>query len=265
MNCLEFRRRLGSEPNGTLAEFVAHREECARCASAQAAADAFEERIRAALRVPAPANLADRILLAQTTESRQAVRNRKRGVGALMLATAASILIAVIATRYQPDDMPVLAGLVIDHVHKHVVSAVDAEYPIPKQAVMAAFADRGVKLASVPDGVNYIQECPAGRYKSLHMVMPERDGPVTVVYVVDKPSTRTTDFNQDGLRGREVPVGAGSLVMLAKDDEGFDLIESQWKQAINEKVATVEADMIKTRPAGGAFLSHGLRSSVAAP
>ena len=67
MNCLEFRRRLGSEPASTLGSFVAHRAECPSCAAAQTRADEFEERIRRAVSVPAPSNLADRILLAQIT------------------------------------------------------------------------------------------------------------------------------------------------------------------------------------------------------
>ncbi|HET9031558.1 MAG TPA: DUF3379 family protein [Dokdonella sp.] len=232
MNCLEFRRRLGSEPASTLAAFVAHREECARCASAQIAADEFEKCIRGSLSIPVPANLADRIILAQTTEFRQQRRNSKRGMGAIVVAVAASILIAVVALSNRQTEMPALAGMVVEHLQKHVVSATDARNPIPKQDVMAAFADRGVRLNSVPDGVNYVHECPAGPYKSVHMVMPERGGPVNVVYVVDKPSQRSIDFSHDGMRGREVPIGKGSLVMLASSDGDFDAIEHSWKQAM---------------------------------
>lgn len=240
MNCLEFRRRLGSEPTSTLASFVAHREKCASCASAQRIADEYEDQLRGALRVPVPANLADRIILAQTTEIRQQSRARKRGIGALIVALAASIVIAVVSIQRPQPDTPMLAGLVIDHLHEHVVSAVDAQDPIPKQDVMAAFADRGVNLASVPDGVNYVHKCPAGPYKTVHMIMPESDGPVSVVYVVDKPSQGSIDFTHDGMRGREVPVGKGSLVMLAESDRDFDAIESSWNHAMDQGVAHVD-------------------------
>ena len=42
MNCLEFRRRLGSEPECSLALFIAHRDECPSCAAALARAEEFD-------------------------------------------------------------------------------------------------------------------------------------------------------------------------------------------------------------------------------
>ena len=94
------------------------------------------------------------------------------------------------------QDMPELAGMVVDHLQEHVVSAARTANPVPKQDVIDAFAARGVSLASVPDGVNYVHKCPAGPYNTVHMVMPERTGPVSVVYVADKPSTAQVDFNR---------------------------------------------------------------------
>lgn len=265
MNCLEFRRRLSSEPASTLAAFVAHREECPRCASAQSVADEFEETMRAVLRIPAPANLADRIILAQTTETRQIARNRKRGMVALTVAAAASIAVALVSIQHPQPEMPALAGLVVEHLHEHVVSAADAKDPIPKQDVMAAFADRGVTLAAVPDRINYVHKCPAGPYKTLHMVMPERDGPVSVVYVVDKPSTQTTDFSHAGMQGREVPLGNGSLVMLAKHDDDFDAIESDWKRAMGEAVVGLETIAPGMSERAESFQPLIYRTTMAAP
>lgn len=237
MNCLEFRRRLGSEPASTLDAFVAHREECPHCTAAQSRADEFEARILRAISVPAPINLADRILLAQTTEARQGVRNRRRGWMAFSVAAAASIVVAFVALQRPTQEMPALAGMVYEHLQHHVVSAVDSDSAVPKQSIMDAFAERGVKLASVPDGINYVHKCPAGPYKTVHMVMPEHGVPVSVVYVVDKPSTQRVDFSHDGMHGREVPLGKGSLVMWAKTNADFDSIESSWNSVMGESIA----------------------------
>ncbi len=265
MNCLEFRRRLGSEPASTLGSFVAHREECPRCASAHRVAGEFEDRIRGALRIPVPANLADRVILAQTTESRQVFRNRKRSFAALIVAAAASIVVALVSIQRPQAGMPALAGLVVAHLHKHVVNAADAQDQIPMHDVMAAFAARGVTLASVPEGIHYVHECPAGPYKSVHMVMPDHDGPVSVVYVVDKPSTQATDFSHDGMQGREVPLGKGSLVMLARSDADFDAIEEHWKRAMGEAVADVEAIIPGKTESGESFRPMIHRTTIAAP
>ncbi len=237
MNCLEFRRRLGSEPASTLKAIVAHREQCPHCAAAQTRADEFEGRILRAINIPAPVNLADRILLAQTTETRHGTRNLRRGWLAFSIAAAASIVVAFVALQRPGQDMPALAGLVFEHLQKHVVSTVDSDSAIPKQSVMDAFSDRGVSLASVPDGINYVHKCPAGPYKSVHMVMPEHGVAVSVVYVVDKPSAQRMDFSHDGMNGREVPLGKGSLIMFATANTDFDAIEGSWKSAMSESIA----------------------------
>ncbi len=237
MNCLEFRRRLGSEPASTLDSFVAHRAECPGCAAAQARADEFEARIRCAVNVLVPVNLADRILLAQTTELRQGTRNRRRRYSALILAAAASIVVAVVALNWPARGMPILAAMVDEHLHEHVVSAAEAKTEVPRQSVIDVFAQRGVKLASVPAGVNFVHKCPAGPYKSVHMVMPQGGTEVSVVYVVDAPPQSRADFRSDGGYGREVPMGTGTLVMLAASSSGFDTIENAWKAAIDSGIA----------------------------
>ena len=266
MNCLEFRRRLGSEPACSSEDFVAHRSECAHCAAAHARAEEFESRIRAAFNVAVPANLADRILLAQTTEARHGGRGRRRGFAALVLAAAASIVVAVVAVNRPRSGVPELAAMVVDHLQEHVVGADKTGSPVPKQDVMDAFAARGVSLASVPDGINYVHKCPAGPYSTVHMVMPERSGPVSVVYVADKRITDRVDFSREDMRGRQLPLGKGSLVMVAGADTDFDAIERVWKSAMGEAVAmSGSRDRVATGLAGPVQQSGSSGAVLAAP
>jgi hypothetical protein len=251
MNCLEFRRLLGSEPASTLSAFVAHRGECPSCAAAQQRADEFELRIRRAASVPVPVNLADRILLAQTTESRHGSRNRRRGFAALFLAAAASIVVAFIAVRQPEQKMPALASMVIEHLHEHPISSAASASTVANQSVMDAFSARGVTLASVPDGINYVHQCPAGPYKS--------------VYVVDKASARRVDFTEEGMHGREVPLGAGSLVMVARVDADFDAIESAWKSAMDERVALAGMSLHGSGSGGPPAILRTYGAAIAAP
>lgn len=264
MNCLEFRRRLGSEPACSSEDFVAHRVECAHCAAAHARAEEFESRIRAAFNVTAPANLADRILLAQTTEARHDRRGRRRGLAVLTLAAAASVVVALVAVNRRPDQVPELAGMVVDHLEEHVVGPNRIQNPVPRQDVVDAFAARGVSLASVPDGINYVHKCPAGPYSTVHMVMPERAGPVSVVYVADQRIAGQADFSRDGMRGRQLPLGNGSLVMVAREDVDFDAIEQVWKSAMGEAVATVEDHYRVATGSGGPTSHTGSSSAVLA-
>lgn len=237
MNCLEFRRRLGSEPSCTLVDFAAHRAACSFCWAAHARAEEFELRVQRALGVPVPVNLADRILLAQTTQFRHGTRHRRRGFAAFAVAAAASIIVALIALNGPAGTMPELSAMVAEHLEEHVVDADDAGRRVANEDVVGAFAGRGLGLTVVPDGINYVHQCPAGPYRTVHMVMPDSSGPVSVVYVVDRKADKRVDFRSDGMRGRELPLGDGSLVMLAQSDAGFDAIEGAWRSAMAESVA----------------------------
>ncbi|TAH41404.1 MAG: DUF3379 family protein [Gammaproteobacteria bacterium] len=244
MNCLEFRRHLGSEPGSQRKEFIAHREACPGCSAAQLRADAFESRLLNALRVQAPTNLADRILLAQTTEMRSGDRYRRRRFAMLTLAAAASILIAVVAVNRYDQPVPPLSAMVIEHLQEHVVHADDLAASLPPERVMEAFAERGVKLGSVPAGVDYVHKCPAGPYRTVHMVMPEAEGPITVVYVVDTPPAPGSSFRSGKDFGREVRMGQGSLVMIGPSDRHFESIAASWRDALGNAVAENQAKQI---------------------
>ena len=52
MECLEFRRQLGSDPRHESAAMAAHRRDCAGCAEAQARALGVELQLKRALAVP---------------------------------------------------------------------------------------------------------------------------------------------------------------------------------------------------------------------
>ena len=103
MDCLEFRRLLGSDPRVADAAARAHLETCPRCQDAYARAQAFEARIAQAMAVAVPEGLADRILLNQLTNERQRRASGFR-YGWIALAAAASLAIAVGIVRVSAPD-----------------------------------------------------------------------------------------------------------------------------------------------------------------
>ncbi len=232
MDCLEFRRLLGSDPHVADSAAREHLHGCAFCADATARAQTFETRLAQSMAVPVPDGLADRILLAQLTAERQHRRSGLRRSGWIALAVAASIALAIGVVRQEPAAPAVLADLVVAHINGPEHVALQLSAPIAATSVEHAFADRGVRLASVPADISYVHECPIGTYRSVHMVMPEQGAPVSVLYVVDHPTQANTEFTRDGLRGREVPIANGTLVLVARTDNRFDAIEHSWRDAI---------------------------------
>jgi len=231
MDCLEFRRLLGSEPRITDAAARAHLEQCPRCQEAYSRAQTFDARIAQAMTVALPEGFADRILLAQLTGERQ-----RRSVGFrygwIALAAAAALIIAVGIVRRGGGLGSSLPDLVVAHVNGEERDALQLRAPVAASAVESAFADRGVHLASVPEGISYVQKCPVASYRTVHMVMPREDQPVSVLYVTRYRAPATTNFERGSMQGREVPIADGTLVMVAANAGSFDALEHVWRNAI---------------------------------
>jgi hypothetical protein len=230
MDCLEFRRLLGSDPRVADPDARAHLESCPRCQDTFARAQAFEAHIAGALAIPVPEGLADRVLLAQLTAERQ----RRRGFryGWIALAAAAALVIAVGIVRRESAGARSLPDLVVAHVNGEERAALALRAQVPSSDVERAFAERGVQLASVPAGISYVHKCPVGDYRTVHMVMPKDDRPVSVVYVTHYRAPGAENFERGALHGREVPIADGTLVMLAESASSFDAIEHDWRDAI---------------------------------
>jgi len=229
VNCVEFRRQLAIEPQATAADFVRHRTECPRCAEAQARALAFEGELVRALSVAVPAQLAEAILLAQTTAERRRRTNLRR---ASMFAIAAALVLAIGVAGMRAEAKP-LSVQAVEHLHsEEEVLALTA--PVPAAEVVRTFAERGVTLKQVPDGISFVAPCPVGasKHRSVHLVMPTEDGPLTVIYIVDQKVATAADFERDGLRGRSLPLGSGTLILLARTSAEFGRAEAQWRAAI---------------------------------
>ena len=226
MNCLEFRRQLTINPQCSEVDFVRHRQDCPRCAEALDRANAFEASLRQALAVPLPPQLAESILLAQATRERRH-RSIYRSGGLLALA-AAMVLAFGIGMRAEATPLSTLA---VDHLRQEAEVLTWTKLVTPG-SVQEAFAQRGVALHSVPGGISFVGCCPMGRHLTVHMVMPGSNGPVTVIYVVDDHERARVDFQRDGWLGRSVPMGKGTLVLLAQNANQFDSVENTWRTAL---------------------------------
>jgi hypothetical protein len=233
MDCLEFRRRLGAEPQSRDPAMLAHRESCPTCAAAWEKAQRFEQSLHDALDVPLPGGLIERTLLAQATGERQRAVRRRR----IALGLAASLLIVLggggIAWRQsQARALPTLA---VAHMPGEI-SALALTRPLAPAPVAAAFAERHAALRGpLPQDTTYVHVCDVGPFQAVHLVSRPDGQPVVVLYVPARQSAARRDFRRDGWFGREVPLEHGTLVMLAnrQDRSSFDTVEQGWRVAID--------------------------------
>ncbi|MGH8126587.1 MAG: DUF3379 family protein [Rhodanobacteraceae bacterium] len=227
MDCLDFRRRLGSEPQTRDSEFLAHRDACRTgCAESWRRAQRFERRITDALQsVEAPPDLVERVLLAQATARRARVRRRSQ----IGWAVAASLLVAFIVAGYAwylraNANGGALAGMAIAHVRSEAYS-LTMSHKLGDRKLQSVFADRGLTMRGAPTRAVFAQDCRVGPYKAVHLVLREGGESVTALYVVGHRIAQAQDFHRSGWRGRELPMGAGTLVLLGNDTDGFAAAE----------------------------------------
>lgn len=237
MNCLDYRRELAPEPRRESAEMQEHRRGCAGCSAHHARALGFELALKRALAVPVPDGLAERILLAQATNQRGG-RGWWRYLGRFAAAAAAAAMFAQGLNMFdQRQRSSPLAQQLIVH-REDEPAALTAQMPLPEEDVQRPFIQRGVRLAApVPAGISYAHACPVGALGSVHMVMPEREGPVTVFFLPDHTEPRG-DYIYNDMRVRAVPMAAGTLALLATDARHFDSLEASWRLSLEGSPAT---------------------------
>lgn len=235
MNCLEYRRQLGSDPRHESAEMLEHRRACSGCAAHHARSLGFELAFKRSLAVAVPDGLAERILLAQTTSERGLRTRRNRRWTWAAAATVAFAVFGLIA--YQLALFSPLPRQLVLHL-QHEPEALLTHTPLPVAAIEERFRQRGVTLAAAPPaGVSYAQPCPVGMIGSVHMVMPEEEGPVTVFFLA-RHQERRGDYVDGGMHVRAVPMTQGTLALVATDASRFDAIEASWRHSLEGTSAT---------------------------
>jgi hypothetical protein len=238
MNCLDFRRRIGAAPRSRDPELLAHRDACKEgCAAFWQRAQRFEDDLEAALAVPVPEGLADRILLAQATGERRRQVGRRRA----WLAVAASLLIAFAGggLLWRQADLRSLPALAVAHMPGEM-GALSLTRPMTDAQVEAGFFGRATRLKGpAPAGVTYVHDCTVGPYPAVHVVTRMDDEPVVALYMPGKMTDKTTDFRRDGWEGRQVALSGGTLVVMAQGASRHTLmaVERGWRAAIEGPAA----------------------------
>lgn len=245
MECAEFLRRLDAEPRVQDAAVLAHRRECAACATAWQHAQSFEGRLLDALNVPVPASLVERLRVAQRSIERKTRQRRRFG-----FAIAATLLLAIIAggVTFRYMDAHSLPAMAIAHMRNSgEMGAMARTGQLDAQAIDVAFAGRHVTLKGrIPAATTYVHQCMVGGQPAVHLVTRFDDQPVVVLYLPRMPSGADKAFERDGWRGREVALAGGELIVLSNRGKrpNFKAVAQAWRLAIDGAGAAQRVSML---------------------
>jgi hypothetical protein len=218
MNCLDFRRVASTQPRQLDAAAREHAAACAACRATLERELRLDERIHAALQVPAPDALADRVLMGQGLRRRAIPR----------WAIAATVLLGAALAWQVPPELAGrgLAREALAHVAEEP-QALRIRNAIAPQELAAALASQGLRLAAEIGQVTYSQLCPMGNGHARHLVIRTAQGPVTVFLLpAETQRLRRAERDAGGMAVVAMPAPRGSLAVVAASAEQARAISS---------------------------------------
>jgi len=213
MECLEFRRLAGADPQhlGTAARD--HGAACPRCAGYLRQMLALDQRVLAALRVAVPGPVAEAF---QPGVSSVPGLDRRRWL-ALAASIVAGVLVGTALWVSAPRNS--LAQEVLEHLDHEPEALVATSTPEDQAVVARVLARGGVRLRPGAGLVSYARSCRFRGRTVPHLVVQGEDGPVTVMVLRNERPAAPVGFNEQGFSGRIVPIGPGSIAVIGADDD----------------------------------------------
>jgi hypothetical protein len=208
MECLEFRRAAGADPQHLAADAEQHRAGCDGCAQYHRQLLAMDATILTALNVPAR-EYSDSMRRAMARERRTAPRARWL---ALAASVAAGVLIGSVLWVGHPRDS--LAREVVEHMRGEPGSLVVTQVPADPARVARTLAASGLRLRGDPGHVSYAMQCRFRGDVVPHLVVQTDLGPVTVLVLRHVVVSGPRQFAEEGYVGTIAPFGPGSIAAI---------------------------------------------------
>jgi hypothetical protein len=225
MNCLEFRKAVLTEPGQRDSAMDMHAAECSGCAAYARSAEAFELQLRAAVEVPEPQGLAQRILLHRHAESAAPgwSIDRRR-----FLAAAASVTVA--ATGMLGFSLWRQRGLfaedLVAHVGENHPAGMGAGVPgVSESAARTLFAAAGFSAGRIPDHVVDAWPCPVRGVVGAHLRLEQAEGRADILYCPGELILTRRSFEQGGVHGMLYPQARGTLAVLATSEQALQQLQ----------------------------------------
>jgi hypothetical protein len=229
MNFSEFKKLIGADPGNRESETLRARKSAPEFEAAAAEAEAFEEKLEAALFVQPPADLLSEI----KSITRQPAKRRNW----VPLAMAASLVIAVGTSlivwqqRHQWDSVE---EYVADHYSYDGVELVaDATGTVTAQKITKIMDKLGaVADQQLADRIKFIKFCPTPDGRGAHMVVSTDQGPMTIIFMPKTPVTDGELIEFDQQHALLVELENGSAAIIGERSQVLESLEPVLRQAL---------------------------------
>lgn len=224
MNCLEFRRRKLADPRRLSPEAAAHLAACAACRDFTIEVNENEERLAAALHVPVPEGLADRIILSRKTAARFAPR---------LWALAASVVLSFgMGWNWWKDyRSPDYARLAIEHVMEEPEALMTTRIADP-ELLRQVVHNFGGSLEALPGRVRFMKLCPVPEGTGWHIVFETDHGLATLILIPRRMQAELELATVGGWSALARPAGQGHYAVIASSPEALAKMDALIRQGL---------------------------------
>lgn len=236
-NCAKFQEALAAEPARMPAGGAEHLAHCAACRALRDEYLELEQRIAAALAVPVP-ELTLPPLEEIDSGNVTVLPVRRRISTPAWFGIAASVaLVAWFGLQLQQPDLSKLslADQVVAHLDHETFSRVISDVAVPERTLDSVVSkdvaelDRGVGL------ITYARSCVINGRSIPHLVVQGKNGPITLLLMPDEPVAAAVPLAGKAINGVILPVGNGSIAIIAERDEPLHEIEQKIVDSIKWK------------------------------
>jgi hypothetical protein len=224
LNCLEFRRAVGADPSRLSAEAVAHRDSCTTCAKYAQEMVRLDGLIKRALEVPVP------------HQREFPVPAAARPLRQKWFAMAASVLLVVgvgiVVTWFGGTSQSAFAADIVKHLDHEAAAMTVSEKRVSTELLRSTLAAKGLQLVEPIDDVSYAQNCWVRKTFAPHLVVQTQQGPVAVIVFPAMQVEAPEKFDEASYHGQIMPMGKGSVVVVANDASVIDEVSAKVRKAI---------------------------------
>lgn len=202
-----------------LAADEAHYRDCDDCRAFVAQLQAFDELLREAMQIDAP-QLAPASLPEPDAKVRGLPARRSRMP--FWLAMAATLLVAAFlglrAWLPAGDGLP-LPDEILAHMTHEPGSRVVSASPVSDRRLARVVPASVAELSHEGGLITYAQSCVINGHRVPHLVIQGETGPVTVILLPDEKIEQAMPLRNEQFHGVLLPVGDGSIAILAENEE----------------------------------------------
>jgi hypothetical protein len=140
-------------------------------------------------------------------------KHRRPRLFAFGVSVAAALVVAFTLWLSRPPES--LAAEIVTHV-KGEPNSWQQTQPVGAERVDAVLRKSGVKLGQGMEPVVYASSCWFRGHFVPHFVVMTKDGPVTVMILLNEKVPAAQQFKEEGYSGLLVPVRTGSVAVLSR-------------------------------------------------